>query len=292
MHELWDASRSFAVWVYLGALLLPVLVGALWWGRQVRGGSGAERELTRHELAYLKGGPREVVLAAVQRLVRAGVLSVSGRGLVHAIVPGRRQDRIDGVIVANAEHVFPKVFLKPLRSALRGLARALETDGLLVPRCEVAQRWKAVILLQVGVFLVGVALFVVALALHEQPWLELLFAVCAAVAVAIGLKESGRSGWVPTRGGMGALTAAGVVRPRPRSGLRRAVALVALFALLTRTSTPGTARRGRPVRRPRRGLPGRVDRRLVRLVRWRRRRVRRLRGRRRWRRWWWGRRRR
>lgn len=30
MHELWEASRSFAVWGYLGALLLPVLVGAGW----------------------------------------------------------------------------------------------------------------------------------------------------------------------------------------------------------------------------------------------------------------------
>jgi uncharacterized membrane protein YgcG len=37
---------------------------------------------------------------------------------------------------------------------------------------------------------------------------------------------------------MGALTAAGVARQRPRSGLRRAVALVTLFSLLTQTSTP------------------------------------------------------
>lgn len=238
VHELWDATRPFAVWVYLGALVLPALLGGVWWSRQVRGGRAApERELSRHELAYLKGGPREVVLAAVRRLQRTGAVTVTDRGLVHAARPGRRlRDRIDNVIVTHADNVFPKSLVAPLRPQLRGVARRLESAGLLVPWRKVWRRWVTVVVLQGAVCVIGGALFVVALVLSEPAGLELLFLVCAVLAVVVAMRAGGRNHYVPTRRGTHTLVAAGL--RQPQNGPRRFTALLTLLALLFRSSVP------------------------------------------------------
>lgn len=243
---LWDAMRP---WVYLGALVFPALLGAVWRRWQVRGEDGVEpvRELTRHHIAYLVGGPRGVVLAAVRRLRRTGVLSVTERGLVYAAAGRAVPDRIDRVIVAHADHVLPKSFVVPLRPALRRIARQLEGDGLLVRRRDVWRRMVTVVLLYAGFFVAGLVLVGVAMELYGAAGLELLFilgAVVAVVFVVVGAERSG--GHVLTRRGEHALVAAGR-RAAPvdkgtasvgegRSRLRRFGALLTIVALFSRTS--------------------------------------------------------
>lgn len=245
MHELWAATRPYAGWVYLGVLLFPVLLGVVWWARQVRGGGdggdGSRRELTRHELAYLDGGQRGVVLTAVRRLRKTGVLRVSERGLLHAGTPRPRvPDRIDRVIVANADHVFPKAFTVPLRSTLRRMARRLEDDGLLVQRREVRRRWLTVVLVELGCCVAALALFVVGMVVKELSGLEVLFLAGAVLMVVVTFRRGG-GGRVLTRRGERALVTAGVRLPPKeawRTRLRKFTALATLLALLTRTSIP------------------------------------------------------
>jgi uncharacterized protein (TIGR04222 family) len=234
--------------VYLGALLFPALLGVVWWARQVRGrGDGPVRELSRHELAYLDGGRRGVVLTAVRRLRAAGVLKVSERGLIHAGTPRPRvPDRIDGVIVANADHVYPKAFAYPLRPALRRIARRLEDDGLLVERREVWRRWRTVALVEVGCCAAALALVIVGLVSGRWPGREVLFLAGAVLTVVVTLR-SPRGGPVLTRRGEQALVIAGLRRPPReawRARLRKFTALATLLALLTRTSVAVPERDG------------------------------------------------
>lgn len=241
MRELWEATRPYAGWVYLGLLLFPVLLGIGWWARQVRGGGSAPwRALSRHELAYLDGGRRGVVLTAVRRLRAAGVLRVSERGLIHT-GPDRPRvpDRIDRVIVANADHVYPRAFAVPLRPALRRIARRLEGDGLLVDRREVRRRWLAVVLAELACCAVALAVFVVGVAVRAASGLEVLFLACAVLTVVVTVRRAGKH--VLTRRGEHALVLAGVRMPPKeawRARLHRFTALATVFAVLTRTSVP------------------------------------------------------
>jgi uncharacterized protein (TIGR04222 family) len=237
MYELWAATRPFAIWVYLGALAFPALVGGLWRLRQVRRHRGApERELSRHELAYLHGGPREVVLAAIRRLRRTRALAVTNRGLVHAVEPRRRlPDRIDNTIVTNADFVFPKVFAKSLRRVLRPIVKRLEDDGLLVRNRDVRRRVGTVAVLQIGVSVAFLALVVVAGVLRELMVVELLFLGCAVLVLVMTVRRYRPGVPEPTLRGEAHLVDAGL-RPPPRSGLRRFLALFTLFAVFLRSS--------------------------------------------------------
>jgi uncharacterized protein (TIGR04222 family) len=239
MRELWEVTRPYAGWVYLGTLLFPVLLGVVWWVRQVRGGGDRPwRELSCHELAYLDGGWRGVVLSAVRRLRSAGVLEVSEHGLLYT---GTSRpciaDRIDRVIVANADHVYPKAFVDPLRPALRRMARRLESDGLLVERREVRRRRSTVVLVELGCCVAALAVFIVGLAVREVSGLEVLFLVCAVLLLEVTSRRARKQ--VLTRRGEHALVVAGV-RQLPREAwrmrLRKFTAFASLLALLTRTS--------------------------------------------------------
>ena len=243
MHELWEATRPYAGWVYLALLLFPVVLGIVWWARQVRGGGdGPWRELTRHEVAYLDGGRRGVVLTAVRRLQAAGVLAVSERGFIHTATDRPRvPDRIDRVIVANADHVYPKALAEPLRPALRRIARRLEGDGLLVERREVRRRWLVVMLVELACCVTALAVFVVGIAVREVSGLEVLFLACAVLTVLVTLRRGGKP--VLTRRGEQALVLAGVRRPpreERRARLRRFTAAATSVALLNRTSVPAS----------------------------------------------------
>lgn len=242
MHELWDATRPFAAWGYLGGLAFPALVGGLWRMLQVRRHQGAPaRELTRHELAYLHGGPREVVLAAIRRLRRTRALAVTNRGLVHAVAPRRRlADRIDNTIVANADFVFPKAFDRSLRPVLGSTVQRVEDDGLLVRDRDVRRRVGTVVLLQIGISAAFLALVIVAAVLSEPMLLEVLYLGCAVLVLVTTVRRY-RPGYPePTRRGEAQLAAAGL-RPPRRSGVRRFLALFTLFAVFLRSSVTAPA---------------------------------------------------